>query len=272
MAAENEEEQLEPGFVWKYYAYCPHGDQCSKGGSTLGGFFSEDRARTAISNHLRGSTYHLFEQEQADLEASIADLPKVKTKEWKEDADTEDEDPPDRGSSSSKASKRPMPPEPADPPRRRRRTGTASCTTIAKASPKTAGPAGSPMAVSANLERQITKQTQQAAVFVKAWAMKRKQTKKQQRCERKSYTKTRHATPQTKNKQQQRNTQHHKRKTNNNQRTNTKPLHEGCAEGRVCLARGGARQPLSLPDLRGHRNFNIRPFLSWATLQTTQTN
>ena len=238
----------------------------------MGGFFSEDRARTAISNHLRGSTYHMFEQEQADLEASIADLPKVKTKEWKEDGDTEDEDPPDRGSSSTKASRRPMPPEPADPPRRRRRTGTASCTTIAKASPKTAGPAGSPMAVAANLEKQITKHTQQAAVFVKAWAMKRKQTKKQQRCERKSYTESKHATPQTKNKQQQRNTQHHKRKTNNNQRTNTKPLHEGYAEGRVCLARGGARQPLSLPDLRGHRNFNIRPFLSWATLQTTPTN
>ena len=167
MAAENEEEQLPPGFVWRYYAYCPHGDQCSKGGSTLGGFFSEDRARTAISNHLCGSPYHELTQEHADFEASQAELTKVKTKEWKEDGDTEDEDPPDRGSSSTKASKRPMPPEPADPPKRRRRTGTASCTTIAKASPKAAGPAGSPVAVAANLENMISKHTQQAAVFVK---------------------------------------------------------------------------------------------------------
>ena len=47
--AEQEEEQLKPGKVWKWYAYCPLGDSCSKGGSTLGGFFSEGRSEQAVT-------------------------------------------------------------------------------------------------------------------------------------------------------------------------------------------------------------------------------
>jgi len=47
--ANPQEEQLKPGNVWKWYAYCPLGDSCSKGGSTLGGFFSEGRSEQAVT-------------------------------------------------------------------------------------------------------------------------------------------------------------------------------------------------------------------------------
>ena len=61
------------------------------------------------------------------------------------------------------------------------------------------------MAVAANLEKQITKQTQQAAVFVKAWAMKKIKLKNNNDANA-SHT-------------QNQNTQHHKRRTNNNKET-----------------------------------------------------
>jgi len=71
--AEQEEEQLKPGNVWKWYAYCPLGGSCSKGGATLGGFFSEARSKQAVLNHLVGSTYHGLSDELAEFEATAVE-------------------------------------------------------------------------------------------------------------------------------------------------------------------------------------------------------
>ena len=71
--AEQAEEQLLPGHVWKWYAYCPLGGSCSEGGATLGGFFSEGRSKQAVINHLMGSTYHGLNEEQANFEASAVE-------------------------------------------------------------------------------------------------------------------------------------------------------------------------------------------------------
>ena len=87
--AEQEEEQLKPGNVWKWYAYCPLGGSCSKGGATLGGFFSEGRSKQAVLNHLMGSTYHGLNEEQANFEASAVEA--VIRRQVKDDALSEDD-------------------------------------------------------------------------------------------------------------------------------------------------------------------------------------
>jgi len=69
----DQEEVLKPGHVWKWYAYCPLGGSCSKGGATLGGFFSEGRSKQAVLNHLTGSTYHGLSEDQAEFEASAVE-------------------------------------------------------------------------------------------------------------------------------------------------------------------------------------------------------
>lgn len=138
----------------KYYSWCPHGDLCAKKGKTLGGYWTEARARQAVFNHLRSSSYHMFEQETAQMEA---DLAHVETHTWDPEKDED-------GTWQPPARKRPAPAEPSGPPpssmaRRHRSSAPAeSSSASSKAS----------SVVSRDLSSQIHQQTRNAYVFVKA--------------------------------------------------------------------------------------------------------
>ena len=64
MSADEERPAVEEHVKW--YAYCPQGDICSKGDKTLGGFWSEQRARDAVFTHLHCSSYHML-RDMADM-------------------------------------------------------------------------------------------------------------------------------------------------------------------------------------------------------------
>jgi len=153
-------EEEAPKTVTKYYAYCPYGQECSKGCATLGGFFSEARARLAIENHLSGSPYHKLSEDSAALEAQAAQL--------KEEEVPEDDDDWDTRSSRS------APAEPkGEPPSKRRRHHRALLPSTASGSasrpePPTAPPPGQGTGVVANLDHAFARQTRSAMAFTKA--------------------------------------------------------------------------------------------------------
>ena len=66
---EDQAQQDDGEFCTLYYGYCPQGDRCTKGGSTLGKMWTEKGARRSIYNHLSASPYHtdLTEQEIDDM-------------------------------------------------------------------------------------------------------------------------------------------------------------------------------------------------------------
>lgn len=118
-ASEPAAEQESPVKLVKYYSYCPCGTECSKGNATLGGFWSEQRAREAVFTHLTCSPYHKMPEGEAK---ELADSAEIMQHEWEEGAE-EDEDITIRKGTRAKvrARRSSPPPEPVEAPRSRRR-------------------------------------------------------------------------------------------------------------------------------------------------------
>ena len=57
-----------------YVSFCPHGNDCSRGGRRLGWDASADDARARIVHHLVASSKHDFRQDDAQLAAEAAEL------------------------------------------------------------------------------------------------------------------------------------------------------------------------------------------------------
>jgi hypothetical protein len=156
---------MEPGHdedqgEFKWYTWCPQGEQCSKGQKTLGGYWSESRAREAVFTHLHASSYHLMDEDSARMEAELACVEKVCVAE----GEAEDNFEPTR------------PHSPDEPPIKRRKGGggggggKGSSSSASGSIRVGGGGAGNTAMVkaSATLQQQITSQTRNSIVFVKA--------------------------------------------------------------------------------------------------------
>lgn len=153
---------------FKWYTWCPQGEVCSKGQKTLGGYWTESRAREAVFTHLHASSYHLLDEETARMESELACVERVCVKE----DEAEDNFDPGR------------PRSPDEPPMaKRRRThggggggggkGTSSSAASSGSGGRGGGVGGGKgntamVKASATLQQQITAQTRNSIVFVKA--------------------------------------------------------------------------------------------------------
>mgnify|MGYP006296143383 CR=1 FL=1 len=152
---------------FKWYTWCPQGEVCSKGQKTLGGYWTESRAREAVFTHLHASSYHLLGEETARMESELACVERVFVKE----DEAEDNFDPGR------------PRSPDEPPMaKRRRThgggggggkGTSSSAASSGSGGRGGGVGGGKgntamVKASATLQQQITAQTRNSIVFVKA--------------------------------------------------------------------------------------------------------
>jgi hypothetical protein len=173
----------------KYYAYCPLGDQCSKGSKTLGGFWNENAARNAIFTHLRRSTYH--EELGADECKELAQDAEVPAHDWSAENEAPFAVPEDQRSSGSRPApsaktraRRPTTPS-ASPPRRsqgsrsagrssRRSRSRSRARRKAKATPAAAD---SQLVVAKKIERGIEVQTRNAISFCRAMTQAEKALK-----------------------------------------------------------------------------------------------
>ena len=82
----DEQKQRAPGktsIVLKFFCKCPFGT-CSKGSQRLGqkGWYTEERAREAIVNHLTASPFHQITKEEAEYEAYNAEIDSWEVEEW----------------------------------------------------------------------------------------------------------------------------------------------------------------------------------------------
>ena len=200
MSSDRERRQEEPpqdadGQV-KYYAYCPLGDQCSKGSKTLGGFWNENAARNAIFTHLSKSTYH--EELGADECKELAQDAEVPAHDWSAENEAPfavPEEAQGQRSSGSRAAapssksraRRPTTPS-ASPPRRshgsrspgrshgsrRSRSRSVHRRRKAKATPAAAD---SQLVVAKKIERGIEVQTRNAISFCRAMTQAEKALK-----------------------------------------------------------------------------------------------
>lgn len=149
---------------YKFYTWCPAGEKCSKGHKTLGGYWTEARAREAVFTHLHASSYHLMDDDLARLEAETALVEKHPV------ADGDD------GTFEPNADRVPSPDGAPASKRRRhdhqrdrdhhRSKGSGGASSSAAGS----GGKGNQAIVkaSATLHQQITAQTRNSIVFVKA--------------------------------------------------------------------------------------------------------
>ena len=176
------ESQEQADKVVKYYSYCPRGKDCRKGNGTLGGFWSEEAARDAISTHLRHSTYHNFSEDQAN---HLADSAEIVEHEWKAD---EEEEEPDGVASRARSKVKARPKEPDRAPRSRERArsqrdrsrsrrrrrpsgsggGQASGSGGGQAPGSGGGPSRAVAVVNQQLQDGIAVQTRNAMSFVRA--------------------------------------------------------------------------------------------------------
>ena len=60
-------------------SYCPHADQCNRGGKRLGWDEDEEKARERIWKHLVNSSHHHFSEEDAKAAAETAEM---EAEEW----------------------------------------------------------------------------------------------------------------------------------------------------------------------------------------------
>jgi hypothetical protein len=173
----SEEEAQEGEQVRKWYAYCHHGKICRKGNRTLGGFWTEDRAREAVFNHMHCSPYHLMSEDDAQSEAQNAVLVDFLV----DPSENDDGEPPEAACQrpKTKARRTDRPEEPSRPPKVARRSRSprnqrhkAICGSQASgnhAIARQATPSSSTVAAaSARLENNITAQTRHAVTFVRA--------------------------------------------------------------------------------------------------------
>lgn len=65
-----------------FVCFCTRAYECSKGGKRLGAWADEAESRAKIVQHLMASTYHNLSQEEADADASSAELVE---EEWPEE-------------------------------------------------------------------------------------------------------------------------------------------------------------------------------------------
>ena len=84
---DDRQKQPVPGklrMVLKFFCKCPFGQVCSKGSHRLGqkGWYTEQRAREAIVNHLTASPFHEITKEEADAEAECAEIESWEIEEW----------------------------------------------------------------------------------------------------------------------------------------------------------------------------------------------
>ena len=145
----------------KWYAYCPAGDVCSKGGKTLGGFWSESRARDAIFSHLRNSPYHCLSKEEASDGADMAELQcHEEDEDWQQDNACGSYQNPSTKSKAAPGKKRPKSPDPQPGQKRPRGSGSASSTSILAT--RTPAPA--------SLDAALKTQTKNAVIFTRSMA------------------------------------------------------------------------------------------------------
>lgn len=141
----------------KWYAYCPMGDLCSKKGRTLGGFWSEARARDAIFTHLRNSPYHGLSKDEA---MDAADVSELQCHDWAEEDEVEE-----ALLKPKTQPRRPRSPERmvADSRKRARHTGSASSSSGVLVR-------GGGVAAPASLDQAIRDQTKNAIIFTRSMA------------------------------------------------------------------------------------------------------
>ena len=165
MAGEEAQEEG-PNMARKWYAYCHLGHLCTKGNRTLGSFWTEDRARESVFNHMHCSPYHQMSQEDAQTEADNAVLtdflvdPSV-------DGEPSEEACQQRPKTMARRTDRPE--EPNRPPKVARRAIFGSQASGSNASAVQLTNASSTVAIaSVRLENNIVAQTRHAVTFVRA--------------------------------------------------------------------------------------------------------
>lgn len=145
----------------KYYAYCPCGDVCSKGGKTLGSFWTRDAARNCIFVHLTHSPYH----KMGDREATeAADDAEVKEHAWEEGEEEDFTSNRGRASGSDlrpKIKAKPTEPAGSPPQKKRRRRDHDNAAGSSSA-------AGGQLVVTQQLQDGIAVQTRHAMSFIRA--------------------------------------------------------------------------------------------------------
>mgnify|MGYP006296521027 FL=1 len=165
-------EAAEAKMVKMFGVRCPLGESCKKGNAWLGNkntsWFSAERARQAVYDHLVGSPFHKDVDEQLAME--FADTATVESWDVPEEEEVEEEAA--AAASSSAPQKRKWQDEEVnywDPTTRAKRMA------VAKAAPKSAGASSGSGAgsgqlanLSHSLEDQIMRQTRNAYIFVKA--------------------------------------------------------------------------------------------------------